>query len=304
MNILEIKGLSKKFGDRQVIDNIDLVIPKNCIYGFLGQNGAGKTTTMKMITGLLPSDAGKITICGKPVIYGKHMPVSIGYLPDVPEFYEYMKPREYLALCGRISGLTSNQIRLKSDELLQLVGLEKENRRIKGFSRGMKQRLGIAQALLHEPELFLCDEPTSALDPLGRKELLDILMHVKEKTTVLFSTHILSDAERICDNIAVLHKGRIVMDGDLNSLKAQKRHDSIQIAFQSIKDANTYASYLMNMPNIKKIDTNQNICTLQVQHLQEMKEVLLSSLVEHHLEITRFEVQEPTLENLFMEVIA
>src|SRR5690554_2869502 len=193
-----------------------MTVAQNSVFGFVGQNGAGKTTTMKIILGLLKADGGSITVCGEKVSYGdtktnRH----IGFLPDVPEFYGYMRPKEYLKLCGEITGLSAQAIRNRSEELLALVGLKDVNRRIGGFSRGMKQRLGIAQALLNEPRLLICDEPTSALDPIGRKQILDILATVRGKTTVIFSTHILSDVERICDHIGILHHGKIILSGTM-----------------------------------------------------------------------------------------
>ena len=152
-----------------------------------GKNGAGKTTTMKAILGLLKSDSGEIYVMGEKVHFGQtNTNRFIGYLPDVPEFYSYMTQMEYLSLCGEVCGMDKTDIVTRSKELLELVGLGQEHHRIKGFSRGMKQRLGIAQALLNRPKLLICDEPTSALDPAGRKEILDILLAAKEQTTVLF----------------------------------------------------------------------------------------------------------------------
>jgi ABC-2 type transport system ATP-binding protein len=148
-----------------------------------------------------------------------------------------MNPSEYLLLCGKITGLSAMRIRERSEELLSLVGLSNSRRRIGGFSRGMKQRLGIAQALLNEPRLLICDEPTSALDPSGRKEILDILSSVKEKTTVVFSTHILSDVERICDHVAVLHEGRLAFSGTLSEIKERNRHNCFIIEFKAMEDA-------------------------------------------------------------------
>jgi len=220
MNVLEMKQISKSFGNNQILAGIDMTVPQHSIVGFLGKNGAGKTTTMKIVLGLLKADKGSITVCGERVTYGDTKTNRyIGYLPDVPEFYGYMNPMEYLRLCGEITGLSKKQIYGKGEELLDLVGLTSEQRRIKCFSRGMKQRLGIAQALLNEPEILICDEPTSALDPIGRKEILDILLAIKGKTTVLFSTHILSDAERICDYIALLHQGKLALYGTLSEIK-------------------------------------------------------------------------------------
>ncbi len=169
---------------------LDISVPEHSIFGFIGKNGAGKTTTIKAILGLLKSDSGEIHVMDEKVHFGQTGTNRyIGYLPGVPEFYSYMTPLEYLNLCGEVSGMNKSDIVMKSNELLEPVGLGQKRRRIKGFSRGMKQRLGIAQALLNRPKLLICDEPTSALDPAGRKEILDILLAVKEQTTVLFSTH-------------------------------------------------------------------------------------------------------------------
>lgn len=217
MNILEVSHVSKRFGSRQIIEDLTFHVRENTIYGFIGQNGAGKTTTMKMILGLYPMDSGTIQVNGENVTYGQtNTNRYIGYLPDVPEFYGYMTPSEYLNLCGDITGLPKDQIKKRTSELLEIVGLDKANKRIHGFSRGMKQRLGIAQALLNQPKLLICDEPTSALDPMGRKEIIDILQLVKNQTTVIFSTHILSDVERICDEIGLLHNGKLALSGRAN----------------------------------------------------------------------------------------
>ena len=220
MAILEVKQLSKQFNSHSVIQNVSFSVPDGCIFGFLGQNGAGKTTMLNLILGLLKPSDGEIYVCGERVNYGETKTNRlIGYLPDVPEFYPYMNAREYLKLCGEITGMSKDQIKSKSEELLHLVGLYNVNQKIGRFSRGMKQRLGIAAALLNEPKLLICDEPTSALDPIGRKEILDILLAVKEKTTVIFSTHILSDVERICDQVAILHQGQLVLNGSLHEMK-------------------------------------------------------------------------------------
>ena len=158
MNMLEITNLQKRFGDKQVLKDVNLVVPEHSVFGFIGQNGAGKTTTMKMILGLLQADAGEIKVAGEKVVYGQTATNRyIGYLPDVPEFYSFMTPKEYLAFCGDITGLDKKESKKRSEELLELVGLGGEKHRIKGFSRGMKQRLGIAQALLNQPKLLRND---------------------------------------------------------------------------------------------------------------------------------------------------
>jgi len=238
MAVLSIKNLSKSFGTNKVLDEISFEVPEGSIFGFIGANGAGKTTTMKMILGLLPSDGGDIIVCGEKVSFGatktnRH----IGYLPDVPEFYGYMRPKEYLRLCGEIAGLDSREIDRRSSMLLEMVGLAEVNKKIKSFSRGMKQRLGVAQALINQPKLLICDEPTSALDPIGRKEILDILKQIKGRTTVIFSTHILSDVERICDRLAVLHNGKIVLESAISDLKLERKSRSVELEFEHDVDA-------------------------------------------------------------------
>ncbi|MCM1458658.1 MAG: ABC transporter ATP-binding protein [Bacteroides sp.] len=221
MDVLTLQNVSKSFGGNKIIDALSLCVPAGSVYGFIGQNGAGKTTTMKMITGILAVDDGEIYVAGEKVLFGKNRTNRyVGYLPDVPEFYGYMTAYEYLMLCGAITGMPKTDTEKRACDLLDMVGLENNKKRIGGFSRGMKQRLGVAQALLHKPKLLICDEPTSALDPLGRKELLDILISLKGETTVLFSTHILADVEKVCDHIAILSKGKIALCGTLDEIKA------------------------------------------------------------------------------------
>jgi ABC-2 type transport system ATP-binding protein len=182
MDMLRISGLRKRFGEKEVLCGLDLTVPAGSIFGFIGKNGAGKTTTMKTVLGLVRADAGQIEVAGERVVYGQTATNRhIGYLPDVPEFYGFMNAAEYLTLCGEITGMPRPEIASRSRELLSLVGLDGERHRIRGYSRGMKQRLGIAQALLNRPQLLICDEPTSALDPVGRKEILDLLLSVREQ---------------------------------------------------------------------------------------------------------------------------
>lgn len=295
-DVLTIQNLKKSFGSREVLRGLTLSVPEHSIFGFIGKNGAGKTTTMKAILGLLQADSGEIFVMGEKVHFGQTKTNRyIGYLPDVPEFYSYMTPSEYLQLCGEVSGMPRADIAARSKELLELVGLEKEHRRIKGFSRGMKQRLGIAQALLNRPKLLICDEPTSALDPAGRKEILDILLSVKEQTTVLFSTHILSDVERICTEAAFLNDGRIAMQGKIADLRSMRQSDGflIETAQNEAADAltNAFDDLQHEKPN-----------TLAFHGNEERFFAILQYVAENRLPVQRIERIEPTLETLFLEV--
>ncbi len=304
MNILEISDLQMSFGTNHVLRGLNMEVPEHAIFGFVGRNGAGKTTTMKIVLGLLKAQGGSVTVCGETVSYGAtRTNRHIGYLPDVPEFYGYMRPREYLKLCGEITGLAPAKIKSRSEELLELVGLEGVNRRIGGFSRGMKQRLGIAQALLNEPRLLICDEPTSALDPIGRRQVLDILSAIKGRTTVVFSTHILSDVERICDHIAVLEQGQLALSGTLAEIQKQQRRNSFRIRFATEAEATAFTQLEeLNRGGVELIlDGKELQISCEDGSIDGQK--LVDLLSEHRLAPENFEAMEPTLEDLFTEVV-
>lgn len=296
MNILEVKDLHKSFGSKTVLDGLTFSVSEGSVFGFIGRNGAGKTTTMKMILGLLQADSGEITVCGERVRYG-NTPTNkyVGCLPDVPEFYSYMTAREYLRLCGEVTGMTQSEIKKRSGELLELVGLANEKHRIKGYSRGMKQRLGIAQALINKPRLLICDEPTSALDPLGRKEILEIISSARGETSVIFSTHILSDVEKICDDTAILENGRIALCGTVSELKAKRSGSDVQIVPASAGDAEKTAQLLGG---------EVHSGTVIVRNASQDKMLsILKTISENRIPILKIEHTEPDLEQLFMEVI-
>lgn len=297
MDMLQISNLHKRFGEKEVLKGLHLSVPEHSIYGFIGKNGAGKTTTMKTVLGLLKADEGEIRVAGEKVVYGQTKTNQyIGYLPDVPEFYSFMTAPEYLAFCGEITGMKKADIKNRSEELLELVGLDDEKHRMKGFSRGMKQRLGIAQALLNRPKLLICDEPTSALDPVGRKEILDILLKAREQTTVLFSTHILSDVERICTDVAFLNDGVVTIQGKLSDIKSSYRTEEYLMEMEKEKDIVTL---LQSFPALQRVG-NQQICFRESE--QDLYEIL-QFLTERKKPILKIERMEPTLESLFMEVV-
>ena len=296
MEMLSINGLYKSFGDKEVLKGLSFSVPEGSIFGFIGKNGAGKTTAMKAVLGLIKADAGEIFVGGKRVVYGGgEANRSIGYLPDVPEFYSFMTAPEYLAFCGEISGMNKKDILIKSGELLELVGLNGENHRIKGYSRGMKQRLGIASALLGDPKLLICDEPTSALDPVGRKEILDLLASLKNETTVLFSTHVLSDVERICTDVAFLNNGKIEKIGKIDEIKAKYRCGEFKLETENAEGALALESAF---PVLRRLEGN----VLVFSEGESLEFQILRFISEKKIPILRLERTEPTLEGLFMEV--
>lgn len=296
MDMLGISGLHKRFWDKNVLNGLDLAVPEHSIFGFIGKNGAGKTTTMKTVLGLLKADSGQIVVNGEKVVYGQTATNRyIGYLPDVPEFYPFMTAPEYLRFCGEISGMNRADSEKRCKELLTLVGLDKETHRIKGFSRGMKQRLGIAQALLNRPKLLICDEPTSALDPVGRKEILDILLAVCEQTTVLFSTHILTDVERICTDVALLNGGVAEVQGKLADIKKKYRREAYLLETETNEDLSILQQVF---PGMRQTGKNQLILREENGNVFDV----LQTVAERKLSLVKLERMEPTLESLFMEV--
>ena len=298
MDMLTISELRKSFGEKQVLRGVELSVPANSIFGFVGKNGAGKTTTMKAVLGLLRPDGGEITVNGQRVTFG-NTPTNrfIGYLPDVPEFYAFMTPLEYLRLCGEGLSMSRADITAKSNSLLELVGLSGDaKRRIKGFSRGMKQRLGIAQALLGSPKLLICDEPTSALDPVGRKEILDVLMAARAETTVLFSTHILSDVERICTDVAFLHDGVIAMQSSVSRLKKQSLGQAFSV---ELSDPAQCPALVERFSHCAEQTARDTVC---FRGGDDLMLNVMSFLSENQLAPHRIERLEPSLEALFMEV--
>ncbi len=212
---IEIRGLAKHYGAVRALDGVDLTVQSGSVFGFVGPNGAGKTTTLRVLLGLARSDAGSVRVFGGSP---GDMRRRIGFLPDVPGYYPWMRADEFLRFAGSLFALEPATLDARVGALLDMSGLGGVRTRIGGYSRGMRQRLGIAQALINAPDLLLLDEPTSALDPIGRKDVLDMIAELRGRTTVLFSTHILGDVERVCDHVAVLDHGRVRAVGPLGEV--------------------------------------------------------------------------------------
>jgi len=299
--ILDLRLVTKSFGDKQVLKGLDLTVPTGSIFGFVGENGAGKTTTMKLILGLDTLDAGQITVAGQPVRYGRTVANQVvGYLPDVPAYYGYMTPTEYLTLCGRLTGMREPDLANRITAMLKTVDLPQNRHRIHGFSRGMKQRLGIAQALLNHPQLLICDEPTSALDPNGRSDFLDLLASLRGEMTILFSTHILPDVERISDQVGILHDGVLQVQGDLNALKRRYARSQVQLKFASPEIAQQ-AVAAIGRPATQ---TATHVAVPFQGGYTATVEGILKALLVAHVVPLAVDRQETSLEDIFREVTA
>jgi ABC-2 type transport system ATP-binding protein len=313
LKTLHIHNINKRFGSINVLNDLNIEIEEGSIYGFLGKNGAGKTTTLKIITGLIrstprgESDDSYVEICGQRLKFGDtSINANIGFLPDVPAFYNYMKPMDYLRLCGKIYGMKQPKLDIRANELLKLVGLSGVNRKIKGFSRGMKQRLGIAQAMIHRPKLLILDEPTSALDPMGRKEILDIILRLKGEYTVIFSTHILADVERVCDEIGILHNGSIISGDILDGIREKRSGKRVQIDTVPESHDSLYAALkTLSAENmLKEITVREaGAFTASVTDWEAFASRICHVLAERNVPLLRLDADEASLEDIFMEVI-
>lgn len=238
---LRLSGLTKRYGERAVVDDLDLAVPEGSIFGFLGRNGAGKTTTIRMVLGLSAPTSGAMSVLGQDASRALAAG-TIGYLPDVPGFHGWMRAGEVLDHAGRLAGLEAALRRRRARSLLALAGLEGVTQPTRAYSRGMRQRLGLARALISAPRLLIMDEPTSALDPVGRRELLDLIASLRGRTTVLLSTHLLDDAERVCDRVAIIDAGRLITAGRTEELTAGTRATSIEL--RTARDAVPVAEVL------------------------------------------------------------
>lgn len=300
MNVLEVRAVSKQYGSKKVLKDLSFSIPRGAIFGFVGENGAGKTTTMKLILGLDEMTSGEIYINGEKVRFGETATNRMtGYLPDVPEFYDYMTSTDYLMLCAEITQIPKNKRQARVAEMLSLVGLEQSKSKIKGFSRGMKQRLGIAQALLNEPEFLICDEPTSALDPSGRNEFLDLLASLKNRVTILFSTHILSDVERNCDKVDILHKGSLQVVGEIDVLKERYAQPQIEIVFENTGEAEQFVEQTTQI--IKEQHESQVFVSYSETYPLAFAE-LIAQLSQFNLTAKSIRHIAPSLEQIYLEV--
>ncbi|MBC1572425.1 ABC transporter ATP-binding protein [Listeria sp. FSL L7-1426] len=299
MKNLEIRGLKKKYNGKWVIKGIDLSINEKECVALIGPNGAGKSTMINMIVQILTQDEGQITIDGKDA---KSVREKIGFLPQYPEFYGWMSATECLHFMGKLSNMEKKDLEARIQEVLLLVGLEASaNKKISTFSGGMRQRLGIAQAILHRPELLVLDEPVSALDPIGRREMMLLLDKLKKEITILFSTHILKDAEEICDRIAIIKDGELVADKTVAQLMKEESSPVFDVELNG--DSDTWQKLLLQNNCVEKIEKVGMIYQVYTTDQKAGAEAILSSLLNIDGEFIRVENRHQSLEEIFMEKV-
>ncbi|MEF2292334.1 ABC transporter ATP-binding protein [Virgibacillus dokdonensis] len=299
MTILTISHLSKQFNNTYAVQDLAYQFtPHQCI-ALIGPNGAGKTTTLQMIAGLLQPTSGEI-------IFDKHKSIDrrtlIGYLPQHPVFYSWMTGSEFLVYSGQLGGLTKTASRKRSAELLDITGIaEAKNKRIGNYSGGMKQRLGIAQAIIHQPKLLMLDEPVSSLDPIGRREVLTLLDQLKTEMTVLFSTHILSDADEISDELILLRKGEMIESGKMKDLR--QKYQTTKITLQFSENQAFYQKKVAALHHVKSTLLEKDTVQVIANNIETAKQEILQQAVDEKWPLLAFKLEQATLEEMFMKAV-
>jgi len=305
------RGLTKRFGGARgvlAVDHLDLDVPAGSVFGLLGPNGAGKTTTLRLITGLARPTAGEVAIDGVPVGTERGLATqrSIGVLDQDPRYYGWMSGRELVELAGRLQGLTAFAARERATETLALVGLaDAARRRIGGYSGGMRQRLGIAQALVARPRLLILDEPVSSLDPEGRRDLLVLIEELWASATVIFSTHVLADIERICDRVGIMDRGRLVTEGPLDELLARFAMPLYRLEPEPNQDAAVEAlvARFRETSWIDGVREDEGRIVVSVSDETAASAGLLPLVVAAGVRLLAFERVRPTLEDVFLRLV-
>lgn len=299
MALLEVENLAKGFHGTAVVHDVSFRVERGHCVALLGPNGAGKTTTLKILAGLIKPDGGSIRFNGENV---QDIRPHLGYLPQHPGFHDWMTGSEFLIYVAELAGLGKAQARERSRAVLARLGLDSAAKRpIGGYSGGMKQRLGIGQALIHQPALLILDEPVSALDPVGRREILALLADLRGETTVLYSTHVLHDAEEISDDVLILVEGKMVIAGAVNEVQQRFEHPKIELS--AATSLEPYHSLWSRLASVQQLQGKGNHVSIVATDLVKAREDILRIVTEEHIPVQRLEFGKSTLEDLFMEVV-
>jgi ABC-2 type transport system ATP-binding protein len=294
---IEVRDLTKIYGEQKAVDSISFTVGKGEIVGFLGPNGAGKSTTMKIITGYLGQDGGEAVVCGISV---KEKPLEtkkkIGYLPEANPLYPDMYVREYLDFIADVHQIKSKKERIET--VITLVGLTVEsNKKLGQLSKGYKQRVGLAAALIHDPEVLILDEPTSGLDPNQIIEIRDVIKQLGKDKTVLFSSHILQEVEALCDRVVIINRGRLVADSQLSRLRQENSQTGkIRVAFEGGPGADQLKQ-LAGVTRVVSVSSNE--WELETGEPDELKKLLLTLALQNNWNIVSLQSKNQSLEEIF-----
>lgn len=299
---ISVSNLTKIYGEQKAVNDISFAIGNNEIVGFLGPNGAGKSTTMKIVTGYIAADSGNAVVNGINVNADPlEAKKQIGYLPEGNPLYYEMYVREYLELIAGIHDLKTD-VKKRIEEVIDLTGLRPEsNKKIGQLSKGYKQRVGLAAALIHDPKVLILDEPTTGLDPNQIIEIRQLIKDLGKNKTVLFSSHILQEVESICDRIIIINKGNIVADDSLVNLRSVNKNSHVVLVEFS---GNVDVELLKNLPGVDNVEQNQNQYFIQTSDPEKVKKLLLEFSLKNNLDILSLQTKSQSLEEVFRNLTA
>lgn len=301
---IETHGLTRKYGKLTAVEDLNLQVTRGALFGLIGPNGAGKTTTLRMLAGLLEPTAGEITINGRVANHDwRELRQQIGYMPDFFGVYEDMLVWEYLDFFARCYGLPKDRQGQVVDELLELVDLtEKRNNYVQTLSRGMRQRLCLAHALVHDPQVLLLDEPASGLDPRARVEMRELLRELGTMgKTILVSSHILAELGELCDSIGIIERGRLVASGPLNEISLQVQHEK-HLRIKVLSDLTSAKTILSNQPGVGEIIEKNGHLEIDFHGDEEAAAGLLASLLKSGVRVSSFTEITSDLEDVFLKL--
>ena len=296
MQALKVESVSKTYDSFKAVDKISFSIEEGRMFGLLGPNGAGKTTTMRMIMNIIIPDSGKIFLFDE-TFKEEHKDI-IGYLPEERGLYPKMKLIDHLQFFGEMKGLSSAQSKKLALEWLEKFGLmEWEKKKVNELSKGMQQKVQFIGTIMHSPKLLILDEPFSGLDPINTKFLKDILIQLKrEGKTIILSTHLMDQAEKLCDDICLINRGKVVLQGNLQEKKKEYGHNSVILEYSGD------GAFIGSLPTVKKVDDYGNYMEVQLQDDSSPNQ-LFQALAEKKLDVQKFEAAETTLNEIFIEIV-
>jgi len=293
---IEVKGLIKIYGEQRAVDAISFTVNKGEIVGFLGPNGAGKSTTMKILTGYLGQDGGEAVVCGIPVQqHPLETKKKIGYLPEANPLYPDMYVREYLDFVADIHCVTDKKQKIEA--VIAMVGLTPESKKKLGqLSKGYKQRVGLAAALIHDPEVLILDEPTSGLDPNQIIEIREVIRKLGQNKTVLFSSHILQEVEALCDRVVIINKGKLVADDRLSKLRSQNSAGFVKVSFKEPLEAQ-WLEQLQKVKSVHPLSAGE--WEIHTDEPDVVKKQLLELALQNNWNIVSLQSENQSLEDIF-----
>ena len=306
MELIQIKNISKKFSNFVALDGLDLSIEENTCVGFLGPNGAGKSTTIKILTGLIRPSSGQAFILGNDVTKDNRSALSdVGVLVEIPQFYANLTPNETLSYFGELRGLEKNSLEDRINQVLKQVNLSDwSKKKIGTFSKGMKQRLGIACALLHEPKIIILDEPTAGLDPRGMIEVREIIKDLKNQgKTIFMSSHLLSEVQEVCDKVAIIDKGKLLQYDSVKNISSEKNISKIKVECVD-RPSKEQLSKVQSFTGVNKIEQKDSEFTVLFSGDNQAKAELLDVIKESGIRVASYSKASSDLESLYLEETA